>query len=136
MEYHNELIETMPKLTSQLNPKTLEAGQSPARSGRPEEIRGLLTRSGLAQAAQKFAGQQRDWNDFFSEKLAADLLAAIVNFVERDGTLTIHVSSASWAARLRLALPDLADEVRTFRDAVKKVVVKVQPVAASTGART
>lgn len=132
----------MPKPPSRLNPKAPEAGRSsarpgaPARPGRPKEIKDLLTRSGLAQAAQKFAGQQRDWRDFFAEKLEADLLAAIVNYVERDGTLTVHASSASWAARLRFALPDLADDARAFRPAVKKMVVKVQPVAASTGART
>jgi hypothetical protein len=132
----------MPKPPPRLNPKSPKLGQSsggriaPARPGKPSEIKDLLSRSGLAQAARKFEGQQRDWRDFFAEKLEPRLLEAIVHYVEREGTLTLHASSASWAARLRFALPALTDEAKTFRPAVKKFVVKIQPVAASTGART
>lgn len=132
----------MPKPPPRLNPKSPKLGQSPgrgispARPGKPGEIKDLLSRSGLAQAANTFKGQQRDWRDFFAEKLEPRLLEAIVHYVERDDTLTLHASSASWAARLRFALPDLTDEAKAFRPTVKKFVVKIQPVAASTGART
>jgi hypothetical protein len=132
----------MPKPPHRHNPNSPKLGQSsagrltPVRPGKPREIKDLLKRSGLAQAAQKFEGQQRDWRDFFAEKLEPGLLEAIVHYVERDGTLTLHASSASWAARLRFALPALTDEAKTFRPVVKKFVVKIQPVAASTGART
>ncbi len=132
----------MPKPPPRLNRKSPKLGQSsagrlsPLRPGKPGEIRDLLALSGLAQTARKFEGQQRDWRDFFATKLEPGLLEAIVHYVERDGTLTLHASSASWAARLRFALPALTDEARTFRPAVKKFVVKIQPVAASTGART
>jgi len=108
----------------------------PGRPGKPREIKDLLSRSGLAQAAKKFEGQQRDWRDFFAEKLEPALLEAIVHYVERDGTLTLQASSAAWAARLRFALPTFSDQAKAFRPTVKKIVVKVQPVAAKTGART
>lgn len=127
----------MPKPPYRLNPNPPKAGRdSLPRAGKPREIKDLLSRSGLAQAAQKFQGQQRDWRDFFAEKLEPTLFEAIVHYVERDGTLTVYASSASWAARLRYALPELIEEARSFRPAVKKLVVKIQPVAASTGART
>ena len=108
----------------------------PGRPGKPREIKDFLSRSGLAQAAKKFEGQQRDWRDFFAEKLEPGLLEAIVHYVERDGTLTVQASSASWAARLRFALPALLEDAQAFRPGIKKFVVKVHPVAASTGART
>jgi hypothetical protein len=132
----------MPKPPHRLNPKSPKLGRSsatalsPMRGGKPREISDLLSRSGLAQAANKFTNQQHDWRDFFAEKLEPALLEAIVNYVERDGTLTLQASSASWAARLRFALPTLSDQAKVFRPTVKKIVVKVQPVAAKTGART
>lgn len=132
----------MPKPPNRLNPKSPKLGRNPSgsvggvRPGKPREIKDLLSRSGLAQAARQFQGQQRDWRDFFAEKLDPGLLGAIVHYVEREGTLTVHASSAAWAARLRYALPALEAEARAFRPAVRKFVVKIQPVAASTGART
>jgi hypothetical protein len=132
----------MPKPPPRLNPKSSDPGLPsgrqplPGRPGKPREIKDLLSRSGLAQAAKKFEGQQRDWRDFFAEKLEPGLLESIVHYVERDGTLTVQASSASWAARLRFALPALLEDAQAFRPGIKKFVVKVQPVAASTGART
>jgi hypothetical protein len=112
------------------------AGNGLSRSGKPREISSLLSGSGLANRAREFVRKQEDWGSFFAPRLEPALLAAIGHYVEKDGTLTIFVDSASWAARLRFALPDLWDAAREFRPSIARWAVKIQPVAARTGART
>lgn len=127
----------MPKPPPRNNPKSPRlAGNGLSRSGKPREISSLLSGSGLANRAQEFVRKQEDWGSFFAPRLEPALLAAIGHYVEKDGTLTIFVDSASWAARLRFALPDLWDAAREFRPSIARWAVKIQPVAARTGART
>ncbi len=111
-------------------------GNTPARGGNPSEIKNLLQRSALAKGAREFVARQTDWSGFFGERLEPALFAAIGHYAEKEGTLTIFVASAAWAARLRFELPALWLAAREFRPAVQRWAVKVQPVAASTGART
>jgi len=126
----------MPKPSPRNNPKTTKAaGNAPAGPGKPREISSLLSGSGLSDRAQEFVRRQEDWASFFAARLEPALLAAIGHFVEKDGTLTIFVGSAAWAARLRYALPDLWPAASGFRPGIARWKVKIQPVAARTGAR-
>ncbi|MBM4209197.1 MAG: DUF721 domain-containing protein [Gammaproteobacteria bacterium] len=127
----------MPKPPPRNNPKSPKvAGNAPARPGKPREISSLLSGSGLASRAREFVRRQEDWGGFFAARLEPALLAAIGHYVEKDGTLTIFVDSAAWAARLRYALPDLWPAASEFRPGIARWTVKIQPVAARTGART
>lgn len=63
-------------------------------------------------------------------------MGSVRHFVQKDDTLTIFVSSAAWAARWRYALPGVWPQAQAFRPAIARCVVKIQPAAASTGART
>ena len=127
----------MPKPPSRYNPKLGEnRGKSVARAGKPSEISKLLANSGLTTRTREFVARQDDWSGFFAARLEPALFAAIGHYVEKDGTLVIFVGSAVWAARLRYELPALWSAAREFRPGVARWLVKIQPVAASTGART
>lgn len=127
----------MPKPPPRNNPKSAKsAGNEPPRPGKPREISSLLAVSGLAGRAREFVRRQDDWGSFFGQRLDPALFGAIGHYVEKDGTLTVFVHSASWAARLRFELPALWDAARDFRPGLARWVVKIQPVAARTGART
>ena len=115
--------------------------------GRPKKIDDLLAKSLLTKAlpgialpggaaASALERSRQDWADFFARHLEPSQLAALGDVVERDGTLTLRVRSAEWAARLRYALPTIWPAVQEFRPQLLRCVVKVQPAAASTGART
>lgn len=90
----------------------------------------------LRGAVAGFERRQDDWETFFESRLPAPLRRAISHYVERDGTLTIFVSSAAWSARLRFALAECGSALSAYRPSVKRYAVRVQPAAANTGART
>ena len=126
----------MPKPPPRNNPKLPKlAGNGLPRPGNPKDINSLLAGSGLAKQAREFVRRQDDWGSFFAGRLDPMLLEAIGHYVEKDGTLTIFVNSAAWAARLRFALPELWSAAREFRPGTERWTVKIQPVAARTGAR-
>jgi hypothetical protein len=107
------------------------------RSGQPNKINDLLAKSLIGGTSVRvFANRQADWSGFFAAYLSPEQLGAVSHYVERDGTLSILVRSAEWAARLRYSLPPLWAAAQEFRPGLKRWVVKVQPAAASTGART
>ena len=128
----------MPKAPRRHNPKLRKSPENGSiRSSQPSKINDLLSKSLIGGAAVRaFEDRQQDWSGFFARHLAPEQLAAVSNFVERDGTLTILVRSAEWAARLRYALPAIWSAAQEFRPEIARWTVKVQPAAASTGART
>lgn len=124
----------MPKRTVRDNTKSLVG--SPSR-GKPKQINDLLANTAVLRGAVAgFARRQSDWESFFETRFPADLRQAISHYVERDGTLTVFARSAAWSARVRFALAECWPEVGAHRPTVKRYVVRVQPAAASTGART
>ena len=128
----------MPKAPRRHNPKTVKLTRNgPMRPGQPNKINDLLAKSLIGGASvRRFEDRQEDWSGFFATHLSPEQLAAVSHFVERDGTLSILVRSAEWAARLRYSLPPLWSAAREFRPGLVRWVVKIQPAAASTGART
>jgi hypothetical protein len=68
--------------------------------------------------------------------LEADLAAQITQIVEREGALTVYAGSAAWSARLRFAMAEHWEAARAASPGIERWSVRVQPVAASTGART
>lgn len=128
----------MPKAPHRNNPKLVKPARNETiRAGSPRKINDLLSRSGLGTAAvQAYVEGEHRWAEFFAAKLEPALCRAVAHYVEHGDTLTIFVRSAAWAARWRYALPTLDTEAEAFRPVIKKRVVKIQPAAASTGART
>ncbi len=64
------------------------------------------------------------------------LAAAVLNIIEREGTLVFYVTSASWASRLRYELPSWWPAlIEGIHPAPSGWRVQIQPAAASTGAR-
>jgi hypothetical protein len=103
----------------------------------PSKIKDLLDKSGLTgRAIGQFVARQQSWEAFFATRLPASLTKEISHFVEKDGVLTVYVSSAAWSARLKFALAECWPAVLAERPSLQRSVVKIQPVAASTGART
>lgn len=124
----------MPKRTVRDNTKR---STPTAPRGKPKRINELLAKTGVMRSAVAgFERRQGDWEAFFESRLPAQLRRAISHYVERDGTLTIFVSSAAWSARLRFALAECGSALSAYRPSIKRYAVRVQPAAANTGART
>jgi len=128
----------MPKPPARHNPKSAKSADSRTqKTFQPSKIKDLLDKSGLTgRAIGQFVERQQSWEAFFASRLPAPLAGEISHFVEKDGVLTVYVSSAAWSARLKFALAECWTAVVAERPTLQRWVVKVQPVAASTGART
>ena len=128
----------MPKPSSRNNPRPPGTGRSPSSPlKRPMEIKDLLARSGpLQRAIARQADRGAFWRQFLAERLPPQLLAQVTQVVERDGALSVYASSAAWSARLRFALAEHWSAARAACPGLKRWAVRVQPAAASTGART
>ncbi len=128
----------MPKPPARNNLPKVPARPGPqSRVKKPLGISELLGRSGLLQQA---IAQQADrgafWRGFLCERLPAELAGRVTQVVERDGVVTIYAASAAWSARLRFALPEHWPAALEAAPGIKRWTVRVQPAAASTGART
>lgn len=120
----------MPKRTVRDNPKR-------PRPGNPKPINDLLSKTGLVgRAVQRFSASQSGWEGFFESRLSPELAREISHYVERDGTLTVFVSSAAWSARLRFVLAEHWPAIVENAPTLTRWAVRVQPAAARTGART
>ena len=80
----------------------------------------------LSQIGDQTA-RQAYWRSWLSEQLPHELDAHLTGAVERDGSLTVFVDSAAWAARLRFALTDLSPELERSERPVRAVTVRVLP---------
>ena len=128
----------MPKPPPRYNPRHVTAAGSPSsRVKKPIGIKDLLGRSApLQQAIARQADRGTFWRGFFAARLAPDLAGQITQIVEREGALTVYAQSAAWSARLRFAMAELWGEAQAASPGLTRCSVKVQPVAARTGART
>ena len=128
----------MPKPPARHNPKSVKSPDTRRqKTFQPSKIKDLLDKAGLTgRAIGQFVARQQSWEAFFATRLPASLTKEISHFVEKDGVLTVYVSSAAWSARLKFALAECWPAVLAERPSLQRSVVKIQPVAASTGART
>lgn len=127
----------MPKPPTRNNlPKVTSAPCAAGRIKKPIEISDLLGRSGVLQRA---IARQTDrgayWRQFLSERLSPDLAAQVTQVVERDGSVTVYTANAAWSARLRFAIGEHWPAAQQAAPGLKRWSVRVQPAAASTGAR-
>lgn len=127
----------MPKPPTRNNPPKVSAPENAFnRVKKPIGIKELLGRSApLQQAMARQADRGARWRDFFAEHLPAELAAQVTQVVERDGVLSIYAASAAWSARLRFAMAEHWPAALAASPGLKRWTVRVQPAAASTGAR-
>jgi hypothetical protein len=127
----------MPKPPTRNNlPKVPRPSESSSRLKKPIGISDLLGRSGVLQQA---IARQTDrgvfWREFFTARLPSELAGQVTHVVERDGALSIYAASAAWSARLRFAVAEHWPAAQEAAPGLKRWSVRVQPAAASTGAR-
>ena len=89
----------------------------------------------MQQAIARQADRGVFWREFFALRLPADLAAQVTQVVERDGALSVYAASAAWSARLRFAIAEHWPAAQQAAPELKRWSVRVQPAAASTGAR-
>jgi len=127
----------MPKPPPRNNLPKVSAPTSPSnRLKKPIGIKDLLGRSApLQQAIARQTDRGVFWREFFALRLPTDLAAQVTQVVERDGVLSVYAASAAWSARLRFALAEHWPAALEAAPGLKRWSVRVQPAAASTGAR-
>jgi hypothetical protein len=128
----------MPKPPLRDNPHRHRSALSGQRAqSKPFEIKDLLNRHGLGVEARKTQVQTEEhWQVRFRTLAPSALAAAVLNIIEREGTLVFYVTSASWASRLRYELPSWWPAlIEGIHPAPSGWRVQIQPAAASTGAR-
>jgi hypothetical protein len=122
----------MPKKVKRNNPAAMRLrGGSVGISRSPQSVKSLLSRASHSALA-RVAGQrqsQKDWREWLSSKLPADLRERVRGVVERDGNLVIFAESSAWSARLRFAIPELETQLRAENTGIRGIAVKVMPRA-------
>ena len=127
----------MPKPPTRHNPSRAATNSHPSnRVKKPMGFKELLGRSApLQQAIARQTDRGVFWREFLAERLPADLAAQVTQVVERDGALSVYAASAAWSARLRFAMAEHWPAAQQAAPGLKRWSVRVQPAAASTGAR-
>jgi hypothetical protein len=90
-----------------------------------ESVKQLLSRSSHSVALQRQS--QIDWRNWLRSKLPAALAAHVTGVAERAENLVIFAESAAWSARLRYAVAELDDAIRSANPAIRSVSVRVLP---------
>jgi Dna[CI] antecedent, DciA len=91
-------------------------------------VKDLLKRPAFALTrVSDQASRQQFWDGWLLERLGGELHGKISGITEQEGKLTVFAESAAWSARLRFAMAELEDQVRTAADKVKVVSVRVLP---------
>ena len=128
----------MPKPPERHNPPKMSRRPIRARpTKKPLSINDLLAGTGLLQQGiRRQTGRDAFWRTFLTERLDPGLLAQVTQIVEREGALTVYAGSAAWSARLRFALAEHWAAAQAASPGLVRWSVRVQPVAARTGART
>lgn len=115
-------------------PKPL--GRDNRRGGKPRSIKDLLSRSSLGGAAVAETRAADDALAWLRGRLPTELAGHIASVSEREGKLVVYAESAAWSARLRYAVAECWTALQAERPQLRDWAVKVQPAAASAGART
>lgn len=107
------------------------------RGGKPSLVKDLLSKAGLGPgAASARSRADDDLRASLERVLPGELSTHIAALTVRDGRLVVYVESAAWSARLRYALAEHWPAVQYAQPELREWAVKVQPAAASAGART
>lgn len=98
------------------------------RYGKPRALADLLARPASPLAAlRERAAAAEDWLQLVRAWVTPELAAHVTSVVERGPALTIYVSSAAWAARLRFEADALLERARGKNTALTALSVKILP---------
>jgi hypothetical protein len=99
-----------------------------ARLGGPVQgLDSIMKKQGWLQDLERKLGAQRQWLDWLSEALPAELRGQLVYAVQRGPELTVLTTSAAWSARVRFAVVELEDRIRARQPDIVKITVRVAP---------
>ncbi len=86
-----------------------------------------MKKQGWLLGLQRELGAQREWREWLSEALPAELRGQLVQALQRGPELTVLAASAAWSARMRFALAELEPRIRERQPDIVKVRVRVAP---------
>ena len=124
--------ETMPK-----NPRQDKKTMPKKRVGRdwrhaedrtrvaPRSVAGIMKSGGWLQHLRAHEDERKEWRQWLRAALPEELGTAVVDASLKGGVLVVQAISAGWAARLRFALPALADPIRDRSPGIVTVKVRV-----------
>jgi len=124
----------MPKKPPQ-DKKSLPEKRSRSAIGRPgarlrgpaQRLDSIMKKQGWLLGLQRELGAQREWLEWLSEALPAELRGQLVQALQRGPELTVLAASAAWCARMRFALAELEPRIRERQPDIVKVRVRVAP---------
>ena len=124
----------MPKKPPQ-DKKSLPEKRNRSAIGRPgarlrgpaQRLDGIMKKQGWLLGLQREMGAQRQWLEWLSEALPAELRGQLVQARQRGPELTVLAASAAWSARMRFALAELEPQIRARQPDIVKVTVRVAP---------
>ena len=86
-----------------------------------------MKKQGWLQGLERELGSQQQWLEWLAAALPEELRGQLVHAVHRGRELIVLTSSAAWSARMRFALADLEERIRTRQPDIVKVTVRVAP---------
>ena len=86
-----------------------------------------MKKQGWLLGLQRELGAQRQWLEWLSGALPAELRGQLVQALQRGPELTVLAASAAWSARMRFALAELEPRIRERQPDIVKVRVRVAP---------
>jgi hypothetical protein len=100
---------------------------------KPRSLAELITQRlpGLVSEAR----EQSIFLAYVRGKLTPELAERLCGAQQQEAQLVLFTESAVWAARLRYALPEVADHIRNDFPAIRQTVVRVMPRAGSSSTR-
>mgnify|MGYP001077708575 CR=1 FL=1 len=116
-------------------PKSDKPASSRFRTSNPrarrtgESVKDLLARAGtpvLTRLTDQ-AARQAAWRRWLEAHLPPQAASRLSGVVERDDTLVVFTESAAWSARVRYALAEIEDELRSAHPGIRRVTVRVLP---------
>ena len=93
----------------------------------PQRLAGIMKSGGWIRALREREDARQSWLEWLRTALPQELGVAVVDAVARGSVLTLHVASASWAARLRFSLPALASQAQQRSPGIDTLRVRVAP---------
>jgi hypothetical protein len=99
-----------------------------ARLRRPaQRLDSIMKKQGWLQDLERKLGAQRQWLDWLTETLPAELGGQLVYAVQKGPELTVLTTSAAWSARVRFALAELEPQIHARQPDIVKITVRVAP---------
>jgi hypothetical protein len=92
-----------------------------------QRLDSIMKKQGWLLDLERKLGAQKQWLDWLTETLPAELGGQLVYAVQKGPELTVLTTSAAWSARLRFALAELEQQIQARQPDIVKITVRVAP---------